>query len=213
MAHVAYERLSLSLQAISTGPQESLTVQSVEALQDAWSIVDSVNRFRDLLANLPGLKTGVWTRLFSERTADAAALRNCMQHQLGELDNLISNGGQVWGYLSWAKLRAGKPTGQWYMLSGGSDYVGDRWLFIGPATLPFPMPLDRVRLNAYGRQVYLWRIVDAVVSATRKLETELTSGNVRPVGNAATERRGADAVYSGSIEVVVSNLASGSKCP
>lgn len=204
MAHLAYERLRGSLQAIES-VEKTTVVQNAEALKDAWSIVDSVNRYRDLLANMPGLNKAPWTRLLAQRTEDAASLRDCIQHQLGELKRLADEGGQVWGYLSWAGMRDGRPTGIWYMLSGGSDYAGDQWLFAGPVQLPFRVPPDRIRLNAYGRQVYLWRLVTAVATATRRLESAVSNGEVRPVGVPATERRGADVFYSASILVVMSN--------
>ena len=56
---------------------------------------------------------------------------------------------------------------EWHMLSGGTTFVGDKWLFIGPIELPFQVPSDRIRLNAFGRQVYLWRLVAAIATAAR----------------------------------------------
>jgi hypothetical protein len=170
---------------------------------DAWSIVDSAHRFRDLVANLPGLPNCAWRRVLDERTKEVADLRNCVQHQLDEIDGLVSGGGQLWGYLSWAELRDGRSTGMWHMVAAGSDYVGDRWLFIGPAVLPFAAPISRVRLNAFGRQVYLARTVEALMTAVSALSEEIANGVVRPRGDPALERRGADAAYAGTVEVML----------
>ena len=203
MAHIAYERLDGHLQNIAAASTGEPSVRDIAAaMLDAWSIVDSAHRFRDLVANLPGLPNSPWKRALDERTKDVAKLRDCAQHQLGEIEGLASGGGQLWGYLSWAQLRAGRPTGMWHMIAAGSDYVGDRWLYIGPAVLPFAVPMSRVRLNAFGRQVYLARTVESLASAVSALSEEIASDVVRPVGDPALERRGADAVYAGTIEVV-----------
>jgi hypothetical protein len=87
------------------------------------------------------------------------------------------------------------------MMTGGSDYVGDRWLFVGPAVLPFDVPIGRVRLNAFGHQVYLGRTVQALITAIHELTNEVASNSLRPVGEPALERRGADIVGEGWIEV------------
>lgn len=204
MADIAYERLANHLQVVAASEAEPMVRDIATAMLDAWSIVDSVHRFRDLVANLPGLPNSVWRRLLDERTGDVADLRNSVQHQLGEVEGLISGGGQLWGYLSWAELRDETPTGMWHMMAAGSDYVGDSWLYIGPAQLPFKVPTDRLRLNAFGQQVYLARTVEAMGAAVRSLESELAGGLVRPVGQPALERRGADAVYKGCVEVLIS---------
>jgi hypothetical protein len=205
MAHIAYERLATLLQMIAASRTEPTTRDIATAMLDAWSIVDAAHRFRDLVAQLPGLSHSTWTRLLEARTADVAELRNCVQHQIGEIAGLIQGGGQIWGYLSWTEVREGQYTGKWLMLTAGSDYVGDRWLFVGPASLPFEVPPGRIRLNAFERQVYLGRTVGALVEATRGLEDEISRGAVRPVGDAAAaDRRGADVVYEGWIEVLYS---------
>lgn len=202
MAHIAYERLATHLQTIAASDGEPRVRDIGTAMLDAWSIVDSAHRFRDMLANLPGLPNQPWKRLLSDRTEDVATLRNKVQHQLGEISDLVTGGGQLWGYLSWAEYRDGKHTGKWLMMTAGSDYVGDTWYFAGPNALPFSVPPGRVRLNAFGQQVYLGRTVEALREAVVKLEGDIESGVVRPVGPPATDRRGADIVYEAFIEVL-----------
>jgi len=207
MAHVAYQRLRSTLQEISAGHFTPSSAHAVEALQDAWSIVDSANRFRDLLGNFPGLKQDSWTKVFRERTVDVDELRNCVQHPVGELENLAMGGGQVWGYLSWAELLQGKPTGHWFGLCYGSHFAGDQWFIAGPATLPFRVANDRIRLTAYGREVYLWRIVAAMVVAARKVEEQLQAGKVQARGPAATGYTGSDYLFRATITVVVEDTS------
>ena len=205
MADIAYSRLSAHLQAVAASPTEPSVGDIASAMLDAWSIVDSAHRLRDLVGNLPGLPNAPWRRLLEQRTAEVAELRDCVQHQLGEIERLASGGGQLWGYLSWAELKGDKPTGRWHMMAAGSDYVGDSWLYIDPVVLPFSVPADRIRLNAFGRKIYLARIVEAAASAARSLENDISAGFVRPVGQPALERRGADAVYMAVVEVLVTN--------
>lgn len=202
MAHIAYERLFAKLQDISLGSDEPKTRVSVEAMMDAWTIVDSAHRFRDMIEGLPGLKKHPWKRILQDQTKDVAELRDCVQHLLGEIDGLIENGGQLWGYLTWAQIRNGQYTGKWLMLSGGSNYVGDKWYIAGPMELPFPVPPGRIRLNAFGHQVYLGRTVEALKLAVTKLTEEILNDGLRPHGSPAVDWRGADMVIEQSIEVM-----------
>src|SRR5262245_52012098 len=94
MAHIAYERLFTHLQGIAASQGEPRVRDAAAGMLDAWSIVDSAHRFRDLINNLPGLANSPWRRLLRERTADVAELRDCVQHQLDRIDELISIGGQ-----------------------------------------------------------------------------------------------------------------------
>ncbi|MGH7551918.1 MAG: hypothetical protein ACREMQ_02695, partial [Longimicrobiales bacterium] len=77
--------------------------------------------------------------------------------------------------------------------------------FMGPAALQFPVPLGRIRLNAFGRQVYLGRIVHVMSDAIERLSDDIRAGAMRPVGSPATERRGADSAMEGFVEIVVAN--------
>jgi hypothetical protein len=205
MAHIAYERLFDHLQAIAAGTEKSNSRSTATAMLDAWSIIDSAHRFRDLVENLPGLSNSPWKRIFVDRTQDVADLRNCLQHQLGEIESLIVNGGQIWGYLSWAEVRSSSYTGKWLMIAAGGDYVGDNFFFVGPTTPPFfNVPLGRIRLNAFGRQVYLGRTVEELASAVASITAEIGNGALRPVGSPAHERRGADFKAEGFVEMIVS---------
>lgn len=203
MAHIAYERLYANAQAMAASKDEPSVREIATCMLDAWSIIDSANRFRDLLENLPGLPNSPWRRLLRDRTEDAAALRDCVQHQLGETDRLCVQGGQLWGYLSWAEVRDGLYTGKWLMAAAGSDFIGDQWLFVGPNTLPFAVPMGRIRLNAFGRRIYIGRMVQALAEAAHKLATEINNGTMRPRGDPAVERRGADIVYEARLEVAI----------
>jgi hypothetical protein len=207
MANIAYQRLFVSLQELATSSTEPRVVDGASALLDAWSIVDSVDRFRDMVSELPGLPNQPWKRLLHDRTAVVAALRDCVQHQRGQLPELLL-GGQIWGYLSWAEFQNGRHTGKWMMFAGGSVHVGDEWIFIGPNSTESPVPDGRIRLNAFGKRLYLGCALAAVVAATHSLSADIDGKVMLPRGTPATSRRGADAIFSGHLEVAISNVRS-----
>lgn len=201
IADVAYQRLAKNLLSIAPSSLNLAESQIAMAMADAWTIVDSVHRFHDLIENMPGLKNGTWCKLLYSRTKDFIDLRDCVQHQLGEIDNLITNAGQIWGYLSWAEVVGGRYTGMWLMLSPGNYYVDDQWFFVGPNKRLFHVPLGRIRLNAFGRQIYLGQGVRALLDAIAALSIELANGNVKPIGTPASNRRGIDVMFKGGIMV------------
>lgn len=206
MADLAYERLSDGLQGIARSEAKPSTRDIAAVMLDAWSVIDAVHRFVDLASSLPGLSQDTWLRLLRQRSSDALKLRDDVQHQIERVATLTADGNQIWGYISWAATdQKGKHTGKWLMISPGADYVGDKWIFIGPNKLPFPVPPGHIRLNAFNRRVYLGMCVEAVIEAVNYISDELANGRVRPLGSAASDRRGADMVMKGAIEVLSSN--------
>lgn len=209
MSNIAYERLFEKLQTIAIAQSSPSTREIAETMLDAWSVVDAVHRFVDLAGSTPGLcKQGPWFRLLKERTSDALELRNDVQHldDAKRLQRLIEQRGQIWGYLSWAEVKDdGNYTGNWLMISPGTVYVGDQWFFIGPAKPKFKVPIGHIRLNAFSRQVYLGRCVWAVNLATNHISAEVAAGRIRPIGSPAHDRRGADMLVSGAVEVLRSS--------
>ncbi len=89
MAALAYERLAEHLQRVALLEREPVAREIATAMLDAWSIVDSAHRCRDLVTNMPGLSHSPWMRLLLERTEDVAELRDRVQHQLGEINGLV----------------------------------------------------------------------------------------------------------------------------
>jgi hypothetical protein len=209
MIRIAYERLWTQLEPISVPPPDDTPITTddiARAMLDAWSIIDSANRLRDLLSELPGLpNSSSWRRIFLANTEEADGLRNAVQHPLGEIGKSLAEVGQLWGFLSWAQVREGKYTGKWLMMSAGATFVGDEFLFIGPNKLPFTVPIGRVCLSAFGKRVYLGRILQEVVYAVISLVEDIGNGVIRTRSKPAIGRRGGDEVAAGMVEVLVSN--------
>ena len=203
MADIAYWRLFDLLQELSFLLNDKPTTRQIAtAMLDVWSIVDSVNRLRDLLTEAPGLKHDVWWKLFMRRTTDIDARRNDIQHQTDNirLQTLVTGAGQIWGFISWAEIREGRYTGNWHMMSPGAVYANDRWNYAGPSLAPEPLPFGRIRLQAYGRDIYLGKIIKAVHDAIKGLTSALQNGSVRAVGNASVGRNGGDIIYASKLE-------------
>ena len=208
MADVAYWRLFDLLTEISALPDDKLTTRQIAAaMLDVWSIVDSVNRFRDLLRQAPGVRHDVWWELFMRRTKEIDALRNDIQHQIGKqrLQSLVTNAGQIWGFLSWAEIRNGRYTGNWHMMSPGAVYQNDHWIYAGPSLPAEPLPFGRIRLQAYGHDVYLGKIIKAVQAVIGELSKAIEDQLVRAVGPPAVGRSGGDIVYASRIEALMSD--------
>lgn len=204
MADIAYWRMFDLLQEMSSLPTGELTTRQIATVMlDVWSIVDSVNRLRHLLEEAKGVDQGTWWKLFFSRTKDIDCLRNDIQHLKERLQLLVSDSEQIWGFLSWAEIHNGKYTGVWHMMSPGAVYQNDEWIYAGPTLPSVPLPFGRIRLHAYGKKVYLGKILKAVHDMVAELTEAIHNGSARPMDIPAIGRNGGDIMYSSSIEAKV----------
>ncbi len=110
MADLAYGRLRSGLWALSSedGMDDAQGQVSpfVEPFLDAWSIVDSVHRLRQLLEQMPGLKKAKSPpyQLFLRKTSPVEQFRHAIQHLRNELDRMSSQRWPVWGVLDWVAV-------------------------------------------------------------------------------------------------------------
>jgi hypothetical protein len=110
IAELAYARLHSTLLqlalTVEKPDQDTNTLLITTAISDAWSIVDSINRLRDLLLRMPGLKrsTAYPLKKFLKNTESIADLRNTVQHLDKEIAQISTKGLPVWGTLSWFTL-------------------------------------------------------------------------------------------------------------
>lgn len=206
MADVSYQRLAPYLQQL---PEEPSALETATAMLDAWAIVDSSHRFRDLAQVFPGLGNPSWRSELRRGTEDVANLRNCVQHQRGEIEALVKSGEPTWGFLSWVSLGGPVPGGMWRMIAAGSAFPGSQFSYIGPTRVPFRVPPDRVRLHAFGTTVYLWRIMVTIETACKALERTLSEGTIRTRPEDVEDALPwADVAFKGCIEVLVENKRS-----
>ncbi len=162
MAEVAYERLRHSLYsfAIETRGSESSpeSKQLAAIFLDAWSIVDSAYRLREILDQMPGLPKGKSPKyqLFRRKTKEVEEFRHTIQHLNHELRTMAENGCPVWGALDWITVTDQK---------GG---VFRSSMIVSGRFLPFKLPI----CNPLGKDIEL--PVDHITLHLKKLTLSLS---------------------------------------
>jgi hypothetical protein len=149
---------------------------AIPAMLDAYSFIDSVHRFREVLQVTPGLKHNAPFELFMRRTSDVKQLRNIVQHLNQHVDQIAREGWAALGTLTWLGPSAvpdGPPSS--YILQAGTSYPGQ--LTHGPmidtwSSLPTGEIAD-ISLLTSGLRVNLSTIIDNLRSILRSLEGSL----------------------------------------
>jgi hypothetical protein len=100
-------RLAHVLHDITTSADPNTVGEKiVAATADAWTMIDSIHRLRELLQNLPGLKQKeAELQVFLRKTRVVEDFRNFVQHFRSEIESFTSYGLPIWGTLSWAFYR------------------------------------------------------------------------------------------------------------
>jgi hypothetical protein len=110
---LAASRLPNTLAELSHEGQDAdaLADKIASAMSDAWLMIDSAHRLRELLEQAPNLKKNQpELQLFLRRTVPVEALRHFFQHFRTEIETFASRGMPLWGTLSW--VRPNPETGQ-----------------------------------------------------------------------------------------------------
>ncbi len=83
--------------------ERNYRVPTINALTDAWLVVDAVFRARRLISGLPGLKhkRSPGRTVFLKRTAEVEPLRNTIQHLDTDMKDLTDVEERAWGTLEW----------------------------------------------------------------------------------------------------------------
>lgn len=179
MAQASSRRLRENLSAMSL--QKGSKIDShpeavATAFLDAWSLVDSIHRLRELLASMPRLKKGAILRVFYKESEPVEGLRNRVQHLKGDLLNTKLSHLPVWGTLSWiwlvdrthVKVVSGS-------LTAGAD--------TGRSARPFPIPADRmfhdvldhISLSVGANSINLSEVMRLTIRIARILEQQMQS--------------------------------------
>lgn len=104
MESIVLKRLKGGLQRLQRRFQTktSLHPATVYPLLDAWSYVDVIHRLRELLRQVPKLKTrDAAVRSFLDETASADHLGRYVQHMRRQTGTTPGPAGPLWGALSW----------------------------------------------------------------------------------------------------------------
>jgi len=173
MADLSYMRLCATLYALTArcttlrSPGEEVTI----ALVDAWSIVDSVHRLRELAHYFPNMSRRTRYEVFRRKTARIDALRNAVQHLRGEIRNLATTKEPVWGTISWFTLtNAEPPIGFSCLLVAGTLTAHARAPIADPAGKQIRSRVDFVSLHAHGISISLSECMLAVETLAKAFE-------------------------------------------
>lgn len=183
IAGVAFDRLHNLLTGITnrhdllTDVTEQQEDKAVPAILDAYSIIDSVNRFRELLQVTPRLRHNSVFELFVRGTEDIRELRRIVQHLNNrEVDRIAQEGWAALGTLTWlgpSVVPDGPPSS--YILQPGTFYPG-QWTYgamIDTYSSLGESEIADISLTTAGLRVNLSTIIDKLRSIIRSLEGPL----------------------------------------
>ena len=176
MAQLSHVRLRdlLSLASIDHDKNYSAAEAATSGFLDAWNIVDSIHRMRELLSAMPRLKKrGPLLGIFMRGTAETETLRNRIQHLRGELSNRALSHLPAWGTLSWLWVL---DTSMTLFLSGyltaGADAPHSR-LILFPNNREFHDQLDHITLSVGDAKLDISEAMRLVIRVVRGLELSL----------------------------------------
>jgi hypothetical protein len=182
MTALAYHRLrtvATELTRNMTRGKEPDPTLYTAILSDAWSIIDSTHRLRELIWDTPGFtkkQRSVELRVFYDRTADVETLRHKVQHLKGEIRNVAETDQPVWGVLSWwSRFEEEPDILRRCQLAAGTLFPSDYPEFKLEKMWLAP-PVDRFELTAHGVRVSLTDTYEAVERVARATEEALGEG-------------------------------------
>jgi len=179
MADLAYSRLRSVLWSLSTEDGLEHTQQDVSPFVvpflDAWSIVDSVHRLRQLLEHMPGLKRAKCSsyQLFVRKTSPVLQFRNAIQHLRKELDAMSCQSWPVWGVLDWvAVIHSEQGLLCCCVMTAGKTTSG-KYPVCNPLGMQMESPVDHVTLQYKEDRLSLSDTMRSVASVVRPLQESL----------------------------------------
>ncbi len=190
MADVSYARLLDTLARLARihdtkNVDELGPTDTAICMLDAWSIIDSCHRLRELLQGLPGMKANdAGRQIFLRATSDVEKLRHVVQHLRNEIKDLVPLGLPVWGSLAWfvvddEKMFAGKSC---VVVTGNMSVRGEHPA-VNPAGQVIRGPVDHVTLTAGGVQISLSKVMQAIAQFTARFERQFRAWlDTQPAG-------------------------------
>ena len=184
MYHLSYTRLLVQLESVSSqiGISGEVKFDTACIFLDAWSMVDSLNRFRTLVAQLPGLKQKQPTvRLFMDETLGVEALRNIVQHLRQELHSMTVAGMPVLGSLHWLYIAEKRPLRIRSCLMIAGRVQTGRYQILDPAGKEFSEAVGYVTLRCKSSELSLAKCY----GVCRRLLKDIERWIENSVGNSA----------------------------
>lgn len=176
MADLAHTRLGQTLiRMASVDNEESKSSDSVSAMLDAWSVIDSLHRLRGLMRNMPGIQKRDRIppiRAFFDSTANVVPLRNTVQHLDTDIGKTVDDRNwAVLGSLSWGVIYPEKNEVVACSFMPGMP-IGSRPLINPINRQVWHLPVDSITIERSGIAVCLsdaMRRVEALAAALEKM--------------------------------------------
>lgn len=199
MTQLSSTRLRGLLTAISLQgkyPSEVWPVPAAGAFLDAWSMVDSIHRLRELLLAMPKMKKhGSLLEIFMRASSAVEPLRNRIQHLKGDLVNPQLVQLPVWGTLGWLWIvDASLSRFISGVLTAGPD-AGALRPILTPGNRDYHDQLDHITLSVGTDQIDLSEALRLIVRLARSLEK-----NIKPQFEGRTELAPVDTLMLFEIE-------------
>lgn len=134
----------------------------LEATVDAWTMVDSTHRLRELLLQIPGLKKNeAELQLFIRKTKSIEELRHFFQHFRSEIGSFADRGMPLWGTIAWASEDPDSGLPNTHTIIPGTFFEGE---WAGSCTFDFKTGkfVERVVLHAGPKRVDLADLSETV---------------------------------------------------
>ena len=178
VADFAYSRLQKHLYEFTSNPRGNKPLETFEIVSpilDAWSIVDTAYRLRQLINHTPGLKQKTPEQiLFLKHTSDIEELRHSAQHLETKIDDLITQGSPIWGSLSWFTAPAQDRAYGFIGVIVTGTQIGTRNLpMVNPAGRTVVSFVDLITLTANGYSISLSDTMKEIVRLTTNIEQQI----------------------------------------
>ena len=185
MTLLSYRHLRAALWAQSkSAGQPTYRAVVLQAVTNAWAIVDNVHRLGVLVHKLPGLKRGPAVTVLRKATDQVEPLRHAVQHLDGEIEALLTDGRPLWGSLSWVNWDS--PENRLIgvsLLVPGALARHQHAPVVNPLGREVEIPIGLATLTAAGVTVCLSEVVAAVERFSGRLERAAAAGVAAiPVG-------------------------------
>lgn len=177
MADLSYARLRSTAATMTSTLANGQQLEGAfyaAAFMDAWVIIDSTHRLRELVRQLPGFskkKQNVEWRTFESSTAIVKDFRNKVQHLDQEIKEVVKLNQPVWGMLTWfAALDENPETIMHCWLGAGTVFPMETPGFTIGEQEELEPPVDHIKLHAHGLTVSLTDALNAIERMFRDLE-------------------------------------------
>lgn len=100
IANRAYKRLRHTLSEISQDPDGEYAELYVDVVSDAWTVLDSLNRLREMCESGCAFLEHDFYRSYAQTLKQVVLLRNSHQHMNGRLEKIVADKESAWEAIS-----------------------------------------------------------------------------------------------------------------